>query len=103
LSGWKIQFPCYNRGSVREQCFLGCVQASAGRRHFAGTPMLQRRPIFPNVIEINHQAGHILGSNVYLIFDRDEWVLIDIGYEDTVEEIIELIRELDFPCRGAKR
>jgi glyoxylase-like metal-dependent hydrolase (beta-lactamase superfamily II) len=64
--------------------------------------MLQRRPIFPNVIEINHQTGHILGCNVYLIFDRDEWVLIDIGYEDTVEEIIELIRELDFPLSRCK-
>jgi hydroxyacylglutathione hydrolase len=64
--------------------------------------MLPRRPIFPSVIEINHQAGHILGSNVYLIFDRDEWLLIDIGYEDTVDEIIELIRELDFPLSRCK-
>jgi glyoxylase-like metal-dependent hydrolase (beta-lactamase superfamily II) len=64
--------------------------------------MLQRRPIFPHVIEINHQAGQILGSNVYLVFDRDEWMLIDIGYEDTVDEIIELIRELDFPLSRCK-
>jgi hydroxyacylglutathione hydrolase len=64
--------------------------------------MLQRRPIFPNVIEINYQAGQILGSNVYLIFDRDEWLLIDIGYEDTVDEIVELIRELDFPLSRCK-
>ena len=65
--------------------------------------MLERRPVFPHVIEINHQAGHILGSNVYLIYDRDEWLLIDIGYEDTVDEVIELIRALDFPfahCRA---
>ncbi len=59
--------------------------------------MIERKPIFPNIIEINHQLGHVLGCNVYLIFDQDQWVLIDIGYEDDVEEIIELIRELDFP------
>jgi len=64
--------------------------------------MLQRQPIFPNVIEINHQAGQILGSNVYMIFDRDEWILIDIGYEDTADEIIELIRQLDFPLSQCK-
>ena len=64
--------------------------------------MLQRKPIFPNVIEMNFQAGHVLGCNVYLIFDRNEWFLIDIGYEDTVEEIIELIRQLDFPLSQCK-
>lgn len=64
--------------------------------------MLHRKPVFPNVIELNHQAGHIIGCNVYLVFDRQEWILIDIGYEDTVEEIIELIRELDFPLSQCK-
>lgn len=64
--------------------------------------MLERKTIFPNVIELNVQAGRILGCNVYLIFDRDEWALIDIGYEDSVEEIIELIRQLDFPLSQCK-
>lgn len=59
--------------------------------------MLQRRPVFPNVIEMNTQAGRVLGCNVYLVYDRDAWALIDIGYEETVEEIIELVREMDFP------
>ena len=59
--------------------------------------MLLRKELFPNVVEINHQAGQILGCNVYLVFSKDAWILIDIGYEDTVEEIVELIRELDFP------
>ena len=65
--------------------------------------MLQRKPIFPNIIEINHQLGHVLGCNVYLVYNQDEWVMIDIGYEDDVDEIIEVIRELDFPfakCQG---
>ena len=59
--------------------------------------MLERKPIFPHVIEINFQAGQVLGCNVYLIYDGDEWLLIDIGYEETVDEIIELIRQMDFP------
>jgi glyoxylase-like metal-dependent hydrolase (beta-lactamase superfamily II) len=44
----------------------------------------------------------VIGSNVYLIFDEDEWILIDIGYEETVEEIVELIREMDFPLSKCK-
>lgn len=59
--------------------------------------MLERKPIFPNVIELNFQAGHVIGCNVYLIYDEDQWILIDIGYEESVDEIIELIRQLDFP------
>lgn len=64
--------------------------------------MLERKPIFPNVIEINHQLGQLLGCNVYLVYDENEWLLIDIGYEDTVDEIIELIRQLDFPFTQCK-
>jgi glyoxylase-like metal-dependent hydrolase (beta-lactamase superfamily II) len=64
--------------------------------------MLQRKPIFPNVIEINFQAGHIIGCNVYLIFDGDEWVMIDVGYEETVEEVIELVRQMEFPLSQCK-
>ncbi len=64
--------------------------------------MLERKPIFPHVIELNFQAGHVIGCNVYLVFDGDEWILIDVGYEESVEEIIELIRELDFPLSKCK-
>lgn len=59
--------------------------------------MLERKTIFPGVIELNFQAGHLIGCNVYVVFDGDQWALIDIGYEESVEEIIELVRELDFP------
>lgn len=58
--------------------------------------MLRRRYLFPNVIELNYQAGHRLGVNVYLIEDEGEFVLIDIGYDDVVDEIIDLIRRMDF-------
>lgn len=64
--------------------------------------MITRKPIFPNVIELNVQAGHLIGCNVYLVYDADEWVLIDIGYEDTVDEVIDLIRDLDFPLSKCK-
>lgn len=65
--------------------------------------MLDRHPLFPGVIEINHQAGWRIGCSVYLLFDENEWILVDIGYEENVDEIIELIRQIDFPisqCRG---
>ena len=52
--------------------------------------MLARKPIFPNVIEMNFQAGEVLGCCVYLVFDGSDWLLIDIGLDDTVEEIVEL-------------
>src|SRR4029077_3290996 len=64
--------------------------------------MHARKPIFPNVIEMNFQAGEVLGCCVYLVFDRGEWILIDIGLEETVEEIVELIRQIDFPLSKCK-
>ena len=59
--------------------------------------MLQRKPIFPNVIELNYQLGHVLGCNVYVVYDGDQWVMIDIGYEEVVDEVVDVIRQLDFP------
>jgi len=64
--------------------------------------MLPRKPIFPNVIELNFQAGQVMGCNVYLVFDQKEWLLIDIGFEEATEEIVELIRKLDFPLSRCK-
>lgn len=64
--------------------------------------MRLRRPIFPNVIEINFQARQLLGCNVYLVYDQNEWALIDIGFEENVDEIIELIRKLEFPFSKCK-
>ncbi|TWT91576.1 MBL fold metallo-hydrolase [Stieleria varia] len=64
--------------------------------------MLTRQPIFPGIIELNFQAREVLGCNVYLIFDADEWLLIDIGYEETVDDFIQIIRQLDFPFTNCK-
>jgi glyoxylase-like metal-dependent hydrolase (beta-lactamase superfamily II) len=55
------------------------------------------------VIEMNHQAGWRIGCNVYLVYDDRDWALIDIGYEESVDEIVEMIRQMDFPlsqCRA---
>ena len=64
--------------------------------------MLKRRYLFPNVIEMNYQAGHRLGVNVYLIEDGGEYVIIDIGYEDTTDEIVDLVRRMDFSLSACK-
>ena len=64
--------------------------------------MLERRYLFPHVIEMNYQARRRLGVNVFLIDGGDEFMLIDIGYEDTVGEIVELIRQMDFNLSTCK-
>jgi glyoxylase-like metal-dependent hydrolase (beta-lactamase superfamily II) len=64
--------------------------------------MRQRKYLFPHVIELNYQAGRRLGVNVYLIDGGTEFLLIDIGYLDTVPEIIDLIRDMDFNLSTCK-
>jgi hydroxyacylglutathione hydrolase len=64
--------------------------------------MMSRLEVFPHVIEMNYQARRRLGCCVYLVFDGDEWGLIDIGYEDTLSDIVDLIRQMDFPLSGCK-
>src|SRR5262245_26716563 len=64
--------------------------------------MLPRKYLFPRVIEMNYQAGRRLGVNVYLIDGGSEFVLIDVGWLDTVDEIVELIRQMDFNLSTCK-
>jgi hydroxyacylglutathione hydrolase len=64
--------------------------------------MLQRKYLFPNVIEMNYQAGRRLGVNVYLIDGGTEFLLIDVGFLDVVDEIVELIRKMDFSFASCK-
>jgi len=64
--------------------------------------MLARKYLFPHVIEMNYQAGRRLGVNVYLIDGGSEFLLIDIGFEDSVDEIVELIRQMDFSLSSCK-
>ncbi len=64
--------------------------------------MLRRKYLFPRVIEMNYQAGRRLGVNVYLLDGGSEFVLIDVGYLDSVDEIVELIRQMDFNLSTCK-
>src|SRR5262249_50047377 len=58
--------------------------------------MLPRKYLFPHVIEMNYQACRRLGVNVYLLDGGSEFALIDVGYLDTVNEIVDLVRHMDF-------
>ncbi len=64
--------------------------------------MLARKYLFPHVIEMNYQAGRPLGVNVYLIDGGSEFILIDVGLLETVDEIVELIRQMDFKLSTCK-
>lgn len=64
--------------------------------------MLPRKYIFPNVIELNLQAGRSLGVNIYLIDGGTEYVLLDIGQDETLDDVIDLIRRMDFPLSKCK-
>ena len=56
----------------------------------------------PKVIELNYQAGRKFGVNVYLLDGGNAFALLDVGYLDTVNEIIDLIRGLDFKLSQCK-
>jgi hydroxyacylglutathione hydrolase len=64
--------------------------------------MLPRKYLFPRVIEMNYQAGRRLGVNVYLLDGGSEFLLIDVGFLDTIDEIIEMIRQMDFNLSTCK-
>lgn len=64
--------------------------------------MNRRKYIFPNVLELNMAAGRPLGVNIYLIDGGTEYVLIDIGQNDTLDEVIDVIRGMDFPLSKCK-
>ena len=93
---------------------MATLASPAARANFLGPPtrerirtqnrnnMLRRKYLFPHVIEMNYQAGRRLGVNVYLIDGGSEFLLIDIGYLDTVDEIVELIRQMDFNLSTCK-
>ena len=68
--------------------------------------MQPRRDIFPHVLEINNQAGRRLGCAVYVVHDETpagpEWLMIDVGYTDTVAEVIDVIRSVDLPLANCR-
>ena len=64
--------------------------------------MLPRREVFPHVIEMNYQARRRLGCSVYLVHDAGEWMLIDIGFEESTDEFVNMIRQMDFSLANCK-
>ena len=64
--------------------------------------MLKRKYLFPHVIEMNYQAGRRLGVNVYLIDGGSEFLLIDVGFIEAIDDIVELIRQMDFSLSSCK-
>lgn len=64
--------------------------------------MTDRKYLFPHVIELNLAAGRPLGVNVYLIDGGTEYALLDIGMEESLGEVIDLIRRMDFPLSKCK-
>src|SRR6516164_7856303 len=64
--------------------------------------MIERRYVFPGVLELNYQARRRMGVNVYLIDGGSEFALIDVGFLDELPEVLELIRKLDFSLSACK-
>ncbi|MGL6095721.1 MAG: MBL fold metallo-hydrolase [Fimbriiglobus sp.] len=61
-----------------------------------------RKYLFPRVIELNLAAGRAFGVNIYLIDGGSEFVLLDIGQTDTLDDVIDVIRGMDFPLSKCK-
>ena len=64
--------------------------------------MLRRKYLFPNVIELNLQAARSFGVNIYLIDGGTEFALIDVGLDDSLDDVIDILRRLDFPLSKCK-
>ncbi len=64
--------------------------------------MVERRYVFPGVIEMNVQARRRLGVNIYLIDGGTEYALIDVGFLDELPDVLELIRQMNFSLSACK-
>jgi glyoxylase-like metal-dependent hydrolase (beta-lactamase superfamily II) len=64
--------------------------------------MNRRKYLFPDVIELNLAAGRPLGVNIYLIDGGAEFILLDIGQNDAINDVIDLIRNMDYPLSKCK-
>lgn len=66
--------------------------------------MIKRKYLLrnPDVIELNYQAGRKLGVNVYLLDGGAEFALLDVGYLDTVNDVVDLVRTLDYKLTQCK-
>ena len=64
--------------------------------------MIQRRYVFPGVMEMNYQSGRRMGVNIYLIDGGTEYALIDVGFLDELPDVLELIRQMNFSLSACK-
>ena len=64
--------------------------------------MIQRRYVFPGVLEMNYQSGRRMGVNIYLIDGGTEFALIDVGFLDELPDVLELIRQMNFSLSACK-
>jgi hydroxyacylglutathione hydrolase len=64
--------------------------------------MIQRRYVFPGVLEMNYQSQRRMGVNIYLIDGGTEFALVDVGFLDELADVLELIRQLDFSLSACK-
>src|ERR1700759_2372001 len=65
--------------------------------------MVERRYIFPGVIELNVQARRRLGVNIYLIDGGTEDALIDAGFLDELPDVLARIPPMNFILSACKR
>jgi hydroxyacylglutathione hydrolase len=64
--------------------------------------MIERRYVFPGVLEMNYQAQRRMGVNIYLVDGGTEFALIDVGFLDELPDVLELIRQMDFSLSACK-
>jgi hydroxyacylglutathione hydrolase len=64
--------------------------------------MIERRYVFPGVIEMNYQAKRRMGVNIYLVDGGSEYALIDVGFLDELGDVLELIRQMNFSFSACK-
>jgi glyoxylase-like metal-dependent hydrolase (beta-lactamase superfamily II) len=64
--------------------------------------MIERNYLFPGVIEMNYQARRRMGVNIYLIDGGTEYALMDVGFLDELNDVLELTRQMGFSLSACK-
>ena len=64
--------------------------------------MIERRYVFPGILEMNYQSQRRLGVNIYLIDGGTEYALVDVGFLDELPDVLELIRQMNFSLSACK-
>jgi len=64
--------------------------------------MVERRFVFPGVIEMNVQARRRLGVNIYLLDGGSEYALLDVGFLDELGDVLELVRKMNYSLSACK-